>query len=82
MHTLIQQSLINQQKEIEDLKQMLSAIQGKVYTPKPIKTPIDLQDLHPRGKKRFEKQDVNERFSKNLHRHVATERIAEKIVKD
>jgi hypothetical protein len=82
MHTLIQQTLIAQQKEIEDLKQMLSIIQGKVYTPRPASAPVDLQNLHPRGKKRFEKQDINERLSRNLHRHATTERVAEKIIKD
>jgi hypothetical protein len=82
MHTLMQQTLIAQQKEIDDLKQMLSTIQGKVYTPRTASAPVDLQNLHPRGKKRFEKQDVNERLSRNLHRHATTERVAEKIIKD
>jgi hypothetical protein len=81
MHTLMQQTMINQQVEIENMKQMVASLQGKVYTPQAISTPIDLQDLHPRGKRRFEKQDVNERFSKNLHRHGTTEKIGEKIIK-
>jgi hypothetical protein len=81
MHTLMQQTLIAQQKEIEDLKQMLSAMQGKVYTPHAISAPVDLQNLHPRGKGRFEKQDASERLSRNLHHHATTEKIRENIVK-
>jgi hypothetical protein len=78
----MQQSLINQQKEIENLKQMLASLQGGEYTPQATSEPIDLQNLHPRGRGRFEKQDTSERLSKNLHRHATTERIHEKIVKD
>jgi hypothetical protein len=81
MHMLMQQTLINQQVEIENMKQMVAALQGKVYTPRAISARVDLQNLHPRGKTRFEKQDINERFFKNLHRHATTERIAEKITK-
>jgi hypothetical protein len=82
MHTLMQQTMINQQVEIENMKQMVASLQGKVYTPQAPKAPIDLQNLHPRGKRRFEKQDVNERFSKNLHRHATTEKVSEKTIKD
>jgi hypothetical protein len=82
MHMLMQQTLINQQVEIENIKQMLAALQGQAYTPRATSAPVELQNLHPRGKRRFEKQDINERLSKNLHRHATTERIREKIVKD
>jgi sensor histidine kinase YesM len=43
MHTLMQQSLIDQQKQIEDLKQMIAAQHGKDYTPQAAKTPQDLR---------------------------------------
>jgi len=82
MHMLIQQSLINQQTEIEDMKQMIATLQGKVYTPQAAKAPVDLQNMHPRGKRRFERQDIKERFSKNLHRHATTEEVSEKTIKD
>ena len=81
MHTLMQQTLIAQQKEIDDLKQMLSAIQGKDYTPRTASAPIDLQNLHPRGKSRFEKQDASRRFANNLHHHSTTENVRKKIIK-
>jgi hypothetical protein len=82
MHMLMQQSLLNQQAEIESMKQMVASLQGKVYTPQAAKTPVDLQNLHPRGKKRFDKQDINERLSKNLHRHATTDAVGEKTIKD
>ena len=81
MHTLMQQTLIAQQKEIEDLKQMVATIQGKDYTPRTASAPVDLQNLHPRGKSRFEKQDINERLSRNLHHHPTTENVRKKIKK-
>jgi len=82
MHTLMQQTMLNQQVEIESMKQMIASMQGKVYTPQAAKTPVDLQNLHPRGKKRFDKQDVNERMSKNLRRHATTDVVGEKTIKD
>ena len=82
MHTLMQQSLINQQVEIESLKQMIAALQGQVYTPRAASAPVDLQNLHPRGKGRFEKQDTSRRLANNLHRHPTAEKISEKIIKD
>jgi hypothetical protein len=81
MHMLMQQSLINQQVEIENMKQMIATLQGQAYTPRVTSAPVDLQNLHPRGKGRFAKQDASERLSRNLHRHATTESIAEKIIK-
>jgi len=81
MHTLMQQSLINQQVEIENLKQMVATVQGQAYTPRATSAPVDLQNLHSRGRLRFEKQDVNERLSKHLHRHATTERKGTKLSK-
>ena len=81
MHMLMQQTLTSQQIEIENLKQMIASMQGQVYTPQAISAPVDLQNMHPRGKGRFEKQDTSERLSRHLHRHATTERIGEKIIK-
>jgi hypothetical protein len=81
MHMLMQQTLLNQQTEIENLKQMISTLQGQVYTPQAASSPVDLQDMHPRGKTRFEKQDINKRLSRHWHRHETTEKISENIIK-
>jgi hypothetical protein len=82
MHMLMQQSLINQQAEIESLKQMIAALQGQTYKPQAISPSVDLQGLHPRGKLRFEEQDINRQFASKLHRHPTTEKIRKKIMKD
>jgi hypothetical protein len=82
MHTLMQKMLVNQQAEIESLKQMVAGLQGKIYTPREFTAPINLQELHPRGKARFEKQDTSRRFANHLHRHSTTEKIREKIIKE
>jgi hypothetical protein len=82
MHTLMQQTQVNQQAEIESLKQMIAGLQGKAYTPRESIAPINLQELHPRGKARFEKQDTSRQFANNLHRHSTTEKIREKIIKE
>jgi hypothetical protein len=82
MHTLLQQSMINQQTEIEDLKQMVAALQGQTYTPRGTGKSVDLQGLHPRGKLRFEEQDVNRQLTRKLHHHPMTEKVRGKIMKD
>ena len=61
MHTLMLETLANQQEEIEELKQMLAAVQGKAYARKPRPPVADLRDLHPRGDARFEETDTKKR---------------------
>jgi hypothetical protein len=75
MHSLLQASLADQQKQIEDLKQMIAALHGKEYTPLQAKAPVSLRAMHPRGAVRFGKQDVSEQMSKQLHRHAMTDEI-------
>ena len=48
MHSLMQEALREQHKEIEELKEMLAALQGKTYVPQPLPEPADMRDLHPR----------------------------------
>lgn len=80
MHTLMQQSLADQQEQLEDLKQMMATMQGKKYTPKVAKAPQDLRKLHPRGAARFEKHDARERLSTQLHRQEMARQIHNDIV--
>jgi hypothetical protein len=81
MHTLMQQSLADQQEQLENLKQMMATMQGKDYTPQAAKAPQDLRKLHPRGAARFEKHDARERISEQLHRHEMAKQIHDGIVK-
>jgi hypothetical protein len=80
MHTLMQQSLADQQEQLEDLKQMMATMQGKEYIPQAAKSPQDLRKLHPRGAARFEKHDARERLSRQLHRHEMTSEVHKGIV--
>jgi hypothetical protein len=81
MHTLMQQSLAEQQEQIENLKQMMATMQGKQYTPQAVKAPQDLRKLHPRGTARFEKHDARERLSAQLHQDEMARQIHDGIVK-
>lgn len=66
IHSLVLETLARQQKEIEELKQMVAAAQGQAYQPKPAAEPVNLIDLHPRGGARFESDDTQKRL-KHLH---------------
>ena len=72
IHTLILETLANQQREIEELKQMLAVAQGQTYQPKPAPERIDLRDLHPRGNARFNEDDAQQRIS-HLHDQTKVE---------
>jgi hypothetical protein len=75
MHMLMQQSLIDQQKQLEELKQMMAAQQGKEYIPQQAKAAQDLRKLHPRGDHRFENHDTHERMSTHLHPHKLSDEV-------
>jgi len=79
MHSLMQQNLINQQQQLEDLKQMLATLQGQKYVPQEAQVKVNLRDLHPRGAGRFEKRDNQERLTKQLHPHAMTEQVHKAI---
>jgi hypothetical protein len=66
MHNLILQSLKNQHQEIEELKQLVSVLSGQVYTPESPQPLPNLRDLHPRGDKRFEIDEHQQRWEDQL----------------
>jgi hypothetical protein len=82
MHQMLQQSMISQQAEVENLKQMVAALQGQTYIPQGMGKSVDLQELHPRGKLRFEEQDVNRQLTRKLHHHPMTEKVRKRIMND
>jgi hypothetical protein len=82
MHSLMQESLANQQCEIESLKEMIAALQGQPYHPRKVQDRIDLRELHPRGPNRFEADDTERRLGQRLQRHAMTEQIHQEIVAD
>ncbi len=66
IHTLVLETLATQHHEIEELKQMLAAVQGRPYQPTPLPKAVDLRELHPQGKDRFE-ADYSSRQINRLH---------------
>jgi TolA-binding protein len=80
MHSLMQESLANQQGEIEGLREMIASLQGTPYHPRKVQDRIDLRELHPRGSNRFEADDTKRRLGEHLHRHATTEQVHEEIV--
>jgi len=73
MHGLMRESRANQQREIESLKEMIAALRGVPYHPRDVHPRVDLRDLHPRGKQRFEPDDHVRSLGACLHRHAMTE---------
>jgi hypothetical protein len=70
MHTLILQTLQNQNKEMSELKCVLATLAGKdVVKMEPEKLP-DVKSMHPRGKARFTEADVNQRLDENLYNNA------------
>ncbi len=80
MHTLVLQSLQNQHKEIEELKQLLSALNGKSYEPAEKEAVPDLRAMHPRGAARFQADDHHRRFQKQLHHNALVSKVREGMV--
>lgn len=67
MHSMVLETLNNQQVEIEALKTMLAQLQGVAYTPKEVQPQPNLKELHPRGKRRYEAGDNDDRWQESLY---------------
>ena len=79
MHTLVLQTLKNQDQEIAELKQLVAAFSGKPYespTPQPVP---DLRDLHPRGDERFQENELEKRWQKQIHHNPLVSTIREDL---
>lgn len=66
MHDLILQAIHNQDLELEELKNLLSILTGKEVEPSLPKELPDMKSLHPRGEKRYEKDNIKILLDKNL----------------
>ena len=66
MHHLTLETLINQQQEIDELKQMIAVLMNQSYTQKKPQVTPNLQALHPRGEVRYEQKDFLNRNKENL----------------
>ena len=73
MHTMVLESIKNQQEEIAELKQLLADMGGKAYEPGEQLPVPDLYAMHPRGQERFETDDHLNRIQNQLHHnHLVT----------
>jgi hypothetical protein len=79
MHTLVLQTLKNQDQEIEELKQLMATLSGKLYEP-PVPQPIpDLRDLHPRGDERFHEDELEKRWQEQMHHNPLVSTLREDL---
>jgi hypothetical protein len=79
MHTLILQTLKNQDKEIEDLKRLISLMSGQSYVPTEHEEVPDLRDLHPRGDDRFDEKDLKKRWQGSLHHNALVSTLRQNL---
>jgi hypothetical protein len=82
MHTLILQTLVNQNEEIEELKRVLGVLSGQAYTPEVQAPAVDLRALHPRGDERFAETDIADRLQQNLHHNALVSTIRQSLPPD
>ncbi len=79
MHTLVLQALRNQDREIEELKQLLAALSGSPYQPNIPEPAPDLRDLHPRGDGRFQEDELGKRWKEQVHQNPLAAKVREDL---
>jgi DNA primase catalytic subunit len=80
MHALIMQTLENQNKEMDELKRVLSSLAGKeVQTVERIALP-DVRSLHPRGQERFSETDSSQRMEETLHQNALVTTLRKRLI--
>ncbi len=68
-HQLMMRALANQQEELEELKALLSSLQGQIYERQPAPEVPNLRELHPRGAARFEPAHSQKRLARHVKRN-------------
>jgi hypothetical protein len=66
-------ALANQHEELEDLKALLSSLQGQTYQRKPAPQYPNLRESHPRGAARFEPNYPQQRLARHMKRNPITD---------
>ncbi len=82
MHNLVLQTLVNQNKEIEELKRVLGVLSGQPYQPAEQAPAIDLRTLHARGDERFAEDDPARRWEQSLHHNPLVSTLREDLGPD
>jgi hypothetical protein len=79
MHTLIMQTLDNQNKEMDELKSVLASLAGKELVTVERTGMPDVKLLHPRGPGRFSETDPSQRFEENLHQNALVTTLRKRL---
>ncbi len=66
-HQLMMRALANQAEEIQELKALITEMQGKTYERQPVQAVPDLRNLHPQGADRFAANRHRRRVARQLH---------------
>ncbi len=66
-HQLMMRALANQAEEIQDLKALITEMQGKPYERQTVPAVPDLRSLHPQGADRFVVNHHRRRVARQLH---------------
>ena len=82
MHLLVLQSVENQRAEIEELKRLFSLMSKQPYEEKKGIPVQNLQVLHPRGEKRFSKNESDKRLQSELHNNLMVNQINQDYLTD
>jgi uncharacterized membrane protein len=80
MHTLIMQTLQNQNIEIAELKQIVTTLGGKAPGEKEELSVPDMKALHPRGEDRFGEDDLRRRWEVTLHHNALATTIRNDLI--
>ena len=71
-HIWLMQALANQHEEMEELKELVSSMQGKTYIRKAAQAIPDLRELHPQGAARFNEDHTGKRLAEHVKRNPIT----------
>jgi hypothetical protein len=77
MHNLVLTTLQNQNEEMAELKRVLATLTGKEMTILERAELPDMKLLHPRGRKRFAADDLNQRWQAGVHHNALVSTIRE-----
>ena len=79
MHTLIMQTLENQNKEMDELKSVLATLAGKELVTLQRTAMPDVKSLHPRGAERFDETDPGQRLEETLHQNALVTTLRKRL---
>ena len=80
MHALIMQTLENQNKEMDELKRVLSTLAGREVLVVERAPLPDVKSLHPRGQERFSGKDSRQRLEETLHQNALVTTLRNRLI--